>query len=416
MQILPTISIVLDSRRAKKNGRYPVKLRVTFLREQRYYPTQLDLTKTELSYVLNADRIPKDLSTVQKREIKEWKLAIDAITVKANDHIKQLKEFSFAAFERLLFGTSKKATDVYSLYNVVIEKQKADGAVGTASNYTCSMNSLKRFSPKLQFRDITVELLKDYERWLLAQKKSITTVGVYLRPLRAIINIAIEEGMASQESNYPFGKRKYQIPASRNVKKALTLEEIGLLFNYNALEGTWWEKARDFFIFSYLANGMNIKDIALLKHSDIDGEFIRFIRAKTKNTNRSSNTFISIHITEPLRKIIERWKTRSNDKDDYLFPVIQRDDSPEKQRKVIQQFTKMINTYIDKIAVQVGITKKVTTYYARHSFATVLLRKGHSTEIISESLGHSSLQTTKAYLGSFEDSTKKKIGNALLDF
>jgi integrase/recombinase XerD len=80
---------------------------------------------------------------------------------------------------------------------------------------------------------------------------------------------------------------------------------------------------------------------------------------------------------------------------------------------VIIQFTKMVNTYIKRISKKVGIEKDVTSYFARHSFATVLMRNGVSTEAISESLGHSSLKTTASYLGSFENDTKVKIGSIL---
>ncbi len=76
----------------------------------------------------------------------------------------------------------------------------------------------------------------------------------------------------------------------------------------------------------------------------------------------------------------------------------------------------MVNRYVGKIAKQIRINKHVTTYYARHSFATVLKRNGISTEIISESLGHGSIKTTASYLDSFDDDTKKEIGKLLVDF
>ena len=94
-----------------------------------------------------------------------------------------------------------------------------------------------------------MEFLKEYERYLLDQGKFISTVGIYLRPLRPIVNEAIAEGFISKEF-YPFGKRRYQIPASRNVKKALSLQEMGKIYHYQPLIGTWWEKAVTFF---YLA-------------------------------------------------------------------------------------------------------------------------------------------------------------------
>jgi site-specific recombinase XerD len=76
----------------------------------------------------------------------------------------------------------------------------------------------------------------------------------------------------------------------------------------------------------------------------------------------------------------------------------------------------MVNRYIGKIVKEVAINKHVTTYFARHSFATILKRTGISIEVISEFLGHGSLKTTVSYLDSFDDDTKKEIGKLLVDF
>ncbi len=67
---------------------------------------------------------------------------------------------------------------------------------------------------------------------------------------------------------------------------------------------------------------MNIKDIALLKHSDIDGSYIRFNRAKTMETHRSSNMKVSIYLSDDLRSLIEKWKSIHYKEPNYLFSII----------------------------------------------------------------------------------------------
>jgi integrase len=312
-----------------------------------------------------------------------------------------------------MYSKPRKIKDVYGLYDSVIHKRNESGNIGTALNYQCSRNSLKRYKSKLQFSDITVDFLNNYEKWLLDHGKSISTVGIYLRPLRAIINIAIDERFFSREE-YPFGKRRYQIPASRNIKKALTQQEVGKIYNFSTPSNTWAEWAKDMWMFSYFSNGINMKDIALLKHSNIDGEFIRFIRAKSQNTSKANLKTISIFFTDELRAIVDKW---SNHKSyNYLFPILEEGQTLLKQKSLITQFTKMVNKYIKEIAKSVGIEKPVTTYTARHSFATVLKRNGVSTEAISECLGHSSSKTTMAYLDSFEEESKKEISKLLNKF
>lgn len=203
--------------------------------------------------------------------------------------------------------------------------------------------------------------MKDYEKWFLSKERSISTVGIYLRPLRAIFNSAIDEGIVSRE-NYPFGKRRYQIPAARNIKKALRLDEIKKIYEYKGAEGTWWQKARDFFIFSYLCNGMNMKDIALLKLSNVQGDRIVFSRAKTIDTNRSNSKAISVPLNEEVLEIINRWKNKTTSKDDFLFPVVEKGLSPKRESVLIKQFTKMVNQYIREIAKSVDIEKPISTY------------------------------------------------------
>lgn len=413
----PILAIVLDKRTTKKSGRIPVKLRITYHRKQMYYPVNIDLTPEEFKWVQNPESWPKSATPALKRQLKDWKLTCDASRVKAQEIIDTMGDFSFREFERILYKNFRpKEQDVYQWYAKIIEKQRQEGRVGTAASYNTSMVSLAAFSPKLHFRDITPDFLREYEKWMLSKGKAKTTVGIYLRPLRAIMNQAIDEGVISRETYYPFSKRKYQIPASRNVKKALSKEEIQKIFQYQGVPGTWYQKARDFFIFSYLASGMNMKDIALLKFKNIDGEFIRFTRAKTLHTNRSDLRPITVHMSDEINQIIIRWGNSNTDLDNFIFPIIESGATPEREAALIKQFTKNVNHYLKYIAAELGITRSLSTYYARHSFATILKRGGASVDLISESLGHSSTKTTASYLDSFDDETKKILQSKLLQF
>lgn len=417
MQILePKIIILQDTRRVKKGNLYPVKLRITFGKDQRLYTLGIDLSKEEFEVMGNPTLLKSVKDSQLKKRLQRSKLCCDTNFVKANETIDKMSKFSFGLFDKLFFQHEVSKEDVYDYYDKIIEQITKEGRVGTASNYQCSVNSIRSFSPKLQFEDITAQFLKDYERWLIDAGKSISTVGVYLRPLRAVLNSAIADGMISREGQYPFGKRQYQIPATRNVKKALTKDEIRKIYQYQPLKGTWWEKARDFFILSYLCNGINMKDILLLRKKDVDNDYLRFIRAKTINTHRTNNAPISIFISEDVKRIIKSWANPDGEKDDYLFPFLSCGLNPTEERAQIQQFTKMVNKYMGYIVKELEIDKKVTTYFARHSFATILKKSGANIELIRESLGHTSSKTTATYLDSFDDDVKEGISNMLLDF
>lgn len=396
------IKVVLDERRQKKSGKYPVKLRLTWNGQQKYYSLNLDMTTTDYGSCM---------ANTAKGKLLKSRLIINEAETRSYQIISQMKMFSFFLFEQQFFGYSGSNTNVYHWYSKVIEDLKANGQFGTASNYECSMHSLEKFKANLQFQDITKEFLDGYQKSLLLSGKKISTVGIYVRPLRHIYNLAIEKGIIHKEF-YPFTQTNYQIPASRNIKKALTNEQLKAILSFES-KSPKEQYARDIFVFSYFANGMNIKDIALLKYSNIHEEVIVFQRAKTANTSISALP-VMIPINGEIKTIIERWKTENNSsKNAYIFGIVGDLDSLERQRKKIQQVTKIVNKYLGVISERLKIPQKVTTYYARHTFSTVMKNGGASVEFISESLGHTSINTTRAYLSSFNLELKKKMAKIL---
>jgi integrase/recombinase XerD len=404
--MLTTTAIILDTRRAKQDGSYPVKLRITYQRKRKYYSTGFDLTEEDFQKVYGSR---------PRQEFKELQLRFNTMEKRAADIIKDLPEFTFGAFEKKYLGQTQVEQDVYSLYDHYIKMLSKEGRVGTASSYSCSLKSLKSFhARKLYFDKVTPEFLKEYERWMVAEGNSLTTVGIYLRALRTICNLGIEKGAIDQQA-YPFGKRKYQIPAGRNIKKALTLDDIKKIMDYQTQSDTerW---SRDIWIFSYLCNGINIKDIARLKYSNIGKDKITFIRAKTERTSIKNLKPIVAMLTPEALHVISRWGKTPAHPDAYVFGILVDGVTPERERALVQQATKTINKYVKKIATAVGIDKDVTTYTARHSFSTILKRSGAPIEFISESLGHHDLKTTEHYLDSFEDDVKKKYAGLLTDF
>ena len=405
----PKTLIVLDTRRTLVDGTYPIKLRVTFNRTQKYYPTQFNATKADFE---------KYMARVPKGREKQIRMALDSIEQKASSVIAELELFDFDQFQRKFYKNEQLRVDVYAYFDLAISEYKQNGQIGTASNYTCSKNSLKAFKDKLAFWEITPEFLRSYERKLITDEKSISTVGIYLRPLKAIINRAIEDGTLPKDYNYPFGSKtalKYQIPTSKNTKKALDFDEVKALFDYKAESNSWEEKALDFWKFSYMANGMNMKDISLLKRGDIKEGFIEFVRAKTVNTNRTVIP-IKVYLTDELKAIIKKHSKKNRGPNTLIFPIIRQADTLENQAADLKQFIKMVNRYTRKITSAIGIEKDCTTYTARHTTATILKRSGADIQQISEALGHASISTTRSYLGSFEDDSKKEMAKLLTAF
>ena len=241
---------------------------------------------------------------------------------------------------------------------------------------------------------------------------------MYLRSLRTLFNSAIFNNDILP-ALYPFRrneneKDKYEIPEGNNIKKALLLSEIEKIFTYQTEPGTIKDKSKDYWIFIYLSNGINVKDLCLLKYKDIDGDNLKYIRAKTVRQKKEKK--IQVVLLPETKAIIEKWGNKKKDEDRYVFPELNGKETPERKRQMIQQLTHVINDNMKNIAKDLEITKPVTTYSARHSFATVLKRSGASIAVISEMLGHNSLKTTQSYLDSFEDDTLKETVKILTDF
>lgn len=439
-----TISIILDTRRMKQDNKYPVKLRVTFQRVPEYYTTIFDLAKEDWEK-LSATRVSNGLQPI-KEKLKEIERTADAA-------IKDLTPFSFEEFEKTfilhhpLFRQRKVKAGVVSQrnaefdyspfhkkfplllepnvrpgvisfsYSKQIKKLIREGRISSAVSYHCSYVSLKKFRGDVLFTQIIPSYLLEYENWLKQQELSKSTIGIYLRPLRAIFNEAIEDGIIKRDKCYPFGKRKYRIPSSKNVKKALELEDVQKIYFYKCDPAQPGEQqARDYWLFSYFGNGMNPKDIASLRYKNIDGDYLIFERSKTENSLRSDPKPITVFLNDDMKAIIERWGNKNQSANNYIFPVLEQGVTPLRQYELIQNFVGFINDWMKRILKNLGINKKATTYVARHTFSTVLKRSGASTEFIQEALGHTDLKTTESYLDSFGKEVKKEFAGRLTAF
>ncbi len=223
-----------------------------------------------------------------------------------------------------------------------------ENRISTAVNYSCSYVSLIKFRGNVRFTEITVTFLNQYEQWARQTGMSKSTLGIYLRPLRAMFNEAIEDGIIKRDKCYPFGRRKYQIPTGKNTKKALKLEHIKQIYFHEPTCKSE-QQARDYWLFCYFANGINPKDVALLKYKNIQGEYIVFERAKTERTARTDPKQITVYINDDIAAIMERLGNKDKRADNYIFPVLIPGVSPLRQYELIQLFTRSINDWMAKI-------------------------------------------------------------------
>ena len=405
------VSIFLDKRRPKKSGKFPIKLRIymQILREQKLYPLNYEFSEKEYEDIW--------LNNRPLKENREIRLKLQFIENNAYNLAKKITPFSFSTFERMYFDNQyKNKNDIGYYYEQAIKIYRQNNQIGTAENYDLSLKSLLKFHGKnsLPISFITAQWLEDYERNMIeVNKRSQTTVGFYLRPLRAVFNTAIANKSITTEQ-YPFGKRKYTIPAPKSVKTALNKDQLTVLFKCKP-KTMEQKKARDLWFFSYSCNGMNFKDIATLKFQDIKGETLTFNRAKTKRTNKSQAPSI-IYLNDFTKKVIANYGNRNGEATDYVFDFLSNDDSALEIERKVSNIIRYVNQHLKTLAKSIGIEEEISTYWARHSFATAAIRQGASMEFVSEALRHSNLNTTKGYFAGFEDEKKKEINAKLMEF
>lgn len=414
------VSPYLDKRRVNKKGEHYVKLNVynPFTKKKKLYATDFSFSVAEF------DNIFPSVGDVKPRWKKDRE-DIDAILKSCADLISSIinkyDTFSFELFESewLTSIVDKPRFTIHSLYSQAIEAFKANDQISTALNYEYSIRSLVLFQAtrsyeSLAFHHITTQWLNDYVNYMLnTVKKKKATIGIYLRPLRAILNEAIKLELIPAKS-YPFGREKFEIPTGANIKKALSPEQLKLLYE-NVPESKCQLKAKAFWFFSYFCNGMNFKDITLLKFRDIKDDSFSFIRAKTSRTTKRDIS-IKVFLNEFTLKVIADYGNTDRDPDNFVFPVIEASDSAVIQQKKIKAFIKITNKHFKKFAHSLDIKEDVSTYFARHSFATNAIKKGMSIEFAGEALGHSDIKTTMNYFAGFDDEVKSDFAKKLMEF
>lgn len=394
------VSVLLDTRTINKEGTYPVKIKVYFQGKPKYYSTGICMsTKDELEEVLESkskknieiqDIIGKELSRILKN--------VDILVERGT--------FSFSNLNNML-GKNIGGT-LNEMISAKIKELDNEEKFGSSAFYKGTLSLLKRYiKHDVLINEVTVEWLNGLEKFIL-KTASQTTVAMNMRNIRTIMNIAKQTGVI-RESDYPFGRGKYQIKEGSGKKKALNKKQLKAIAEYSDGSMTT-EFYRDLWLFIYFCNGLNVADLISLKFSDIQNGEISFIRKKTKDRTRDVKRIYAA-ITPEMYSIINKW---GNDpkKSVYIFPFLKPSDSAWEHEKKKKNLTKLINKRMKMIGEKLNLGK-ITTYVARHTYATILRNEGVPISIISPMLGHSSVTTTEIYLADLESEYRAKNASLL---
>ncbi len=391
------------------NGQYLVYLRITKNRKKKEISLGIKCKKEDF---INEQFLKSHRNYKIENELlfKFKQKAFEIIrTFQLNDD-----DYSLNDFESIFRGKSVNNENFLDFINEIISDMEKSKRIGNARAYKEAKSSLIRFlkdsksiTTVLKFKEITPEFLEKFEVYMRSRGNDNGGISFKMRQIRAVFNRAINRKLISQDL-YPFKFYKISKLKSKPNKRALTIDEFKKFKSVDLSKNPLLVEAYNYFMFSFYTRGMNFVDIMHLKKSDIINGRINYTRSKTKGK-------FNIEIVDNAQKIIDYYKTIQKDSQ-YIFPILLNDNmSPTQIAYREQKVLARVNKKLKEISKLAGIEKKITTYVARHSFATILKKIGTSTDVISELMGHSDVQITMTYLKEFDNEELDNANRKLLD-
>jgi site-specific recombinase XerD len=392
-----TISVICYKSKTLANGEHPLMLRIAQNGKSIYKSLKISVAAKHWDFERNVPKPNNPNKDLIQKIILKTKLDYQQkiLEKKANS-----EEFTASS----LINEQKeeiKAKTVEEFYLSLIEDLKQKGRIGNSYAYLNSYNTLRNFNKgkKLNytFSHIDVSFCKKFEDWMRSKGNKDTTLSYQFRTLRATYNKAIEAKVVAREKN-PFIEYKLSHFNTKTIKRALSKNDILKIINADCTsQSKLRQLTHDLFSFSYLCGGISFVDIANLTRQNIIEDRLIYQRQKTHGN-------INLLLSKEASAIIEKYSTYQQ-KAEYLFPILhcKRHITPMQKNNRVHKICHQVNTELRKFAQELGITAEVTTYVARHSFATILKKSGVNIGIISQALGHQDIKTTQIYLSKFDN-------------
>ena len=399
--MITSVKLMLNKSRILNNGSYPLVFQVIHNRRKKLlytgYRMKEEVFDESEGKIMNGVGSTFTATEVVKmnRELRKMRNQIDI-------RIRQLERTreEFAVEDILTqnaFGTGKSQFYLLRYINAQIERKQELKKVGMAAAYKSTRSSLAKFigRPDVRMSEVDLAFVRRYEDFLYSNGASGNTVSYYLRNLRSLYNQAVTDGYHPR-GEYPFAKA--QTRPAKTVKRALSRTDMQNLADLNLENEPELEFTRDLYLFSFYAQGMAFVDIVLLKKADICNGVLTYSRHKSKQ-------LIRIVVTPQMRSMIDKYNTEN----EYLFPIISGEYASGYKRYRLA--LGRINRHLKKIAVVADIKVPLTTYTARHTWATLARDYGAPISVISAGLGHTSEEMTRVYLKDFDVSMLNQVNS-----
>lgn len=309
----------------------------------------------------------------------------------------------------------KNAKDDLRLYiPEVIGMLKREGKFPAMHVYACTLRSYEKFCaeeryPKnttasLSMQEIfTPERLKEYEDWLTGQQSSPNTISTYMRTLQAVYNRWMSPGI---EGYNPVLFKDIYTKVESRTKRALTAEQMEQLRNTDFSVLTLrQQQVLTYFLLMFMLRGMPFIDLAHLRKSDLRNRRITYRRHKT-------GKLMVVDVPPDAMRLLQKYRDKTDS--EYLFPLLHGGLFMEEHHHRYQETLRHFNRELARLMKQLLPGVSVSSYTARHTWATLAYHSGVPVGLISQSLGHSSIRVTMTYLKPFDAEVIDRINRQVI--
>ncbi len=309
----------------------------------------------------------------------------------------------------------KNAKDDLRLYMPeVIGMLKREGKFPAMHVYACTLRSYEKFCaeerhPKnatasLSMQEIfTPERLKEYEDWLAGQQSSPNTISTYMRTLQAVYNRWMSPGI---EGYNPVLFKDVYTKVESRTKRALTAEQMEQLRNTDFSVLTLrQQQVLTYFLLMFMLRGMPFIDLAHLRKSDLRNRRITYRRHKT-------GKLMVVDVPPDAMRLLQKYRDKTDS--EYLFPLLHGGLFMEEHHHCYQETLRHFNRELARLMKQLLPGVSVSSYTARHTWATLAYHSGVPVGLISQSLGHSSIRVTMTYLKPFDAEVIDRINRQVI--
>ena len=355
----------LDTRRALKDGTYPVKIVVTGNSKELRLDTGVSVKEDGWN--------PSTRNAVNRRTAS----LLSTLLTRAESTVLDLRERG--VFDKLTTAQLRKALTAEgpaspqrTFLEVCEQFLRLKTGKRTREIYEATMKKVTVFDPEVTMEGITPNWLREFSVFLGG---SVNGRAIHLRNIRAVCNYALDEELTQ---NYPF--RKFKIPREETRKRSLPVDDLRALMALDDLTPQE-EEYRDMFLLIFYLVGINIADLAALTHDSLVDGRIEYRRAKT-------GRLYSIKVEPEAQAIIDKYQGEQ-----HLLSPFDRYSSYRDYNHRLNDALKKLGPVNGKhrngVLTREPINPELSTYWARHSWATIAASLDIPNETIAAALGHS---------------------------